>query len=99
MSGASPFRKPRSSTVPAALVVLWASVAASLSGCAGTQREIWVHRYVFGLFGGGTVDVRDVCATRRAQRVRVSRNVESYALALLTLGVYLPHQVHVECAD
>ncbi len=79
--------------------MLWIGFAALLSGCVGTQRELWVHRYAFGLFGGGAVDVRDVCASGHARQLRISRNFESYLLALVTLGVYLPHQVHVECVE
>jgi len=81
----------------------WVLASAILLGCAGErgvrEREISVHRYVFGAFGGASVDVRDVCASGRAERIEVTRRFWAYAASFASLGLYLPHQLRIACDE
>lgn len=63
------------------------------------MHETTVHRYVFGLFGGKAVDVRDLCASGRAREIRVRRPFWAHAASAMTLGLYLPHTLRVECQE
>lgn len=71
------------------------------SGCAQrvapSTREISVHEYLFGAFGGASLDMRDVCPGGDVREVEIRRSASAYVVSVLTLGVYLPHQVRVQC--
>jgi hypothetical protein len=69
-------------------------------GCAtvGESGNVRVHHFLFGLAGGAAVDVRDVCRSGRAESVSVHRGVSAYLLSIVTLGLYLPHDVQIRCA-
>ena len=74
-----------------------------LASCAAAPgpgvRELSVHRYAFGLFGGREIDVRDLCGARELERVEVTRRFGAWAASIGTFGVYLPHQVRISCRE
>lgn len=73
------------------------------SGCAQrvapSTREISVHEYLFGVFGGSALDARDVCPSGEISEFEIRRSASAYAVSILTLGLYLPHQVRVRCRE
>jgi hypothetical protein len=73
------------------------------SGCAQRiappLREISVHEYLFGAFGGSALDVRDICPSGEASDFEIRRSASAYALSIVSLGLYLPHQVRVRCRE
>jgi hypothetical protein len=85
--------------VPARLVTLL--LCLSVSGCAAQQanvRRVWLPSYALGAFGGGDLDVRDVCASGRAEELSVGSSWATLGTSLVTLGVYTPREVKVRCA-
>jgi hypothetical protein len=54
---------------------------------------------VFGAFGSGSVDVRDLCGRARTERVEFGRRFSDYLAGVVTLGVYVPHRIRVECGS
>lgn len=82
-----------------ALLLSWAACSA---GCAqriapSTVREVSVHEYLFGAFGGSTLDARDLCPSGGVAEFEIRRDAGSYLVSILSLGLYLPHQVRVRC--
>lgn len=82
--------------------------ALGLSGCIeGAVREPqaaraptyseWTSTYLWGLVGSSEVDVRNYCATGAA-RVKAGGEILSTALGIVSLGIYLPRVVTVECS-
>jgi hypothetical protein len=71
------------------------------SGCAQrvapSVREISVHEYLFGAFGGGALDARDVCPAGAISDFEIRRNAAAYLASIVSLGIYLPHQVRIRC--
>jgi hypothetical protein len=79
-----------------ALCVLGAS-ACGAPAVAAHEREILVRTWVFGAFGSRSVDVRDLCGADRARRVEFARRFPDYVAGVVTLGMYVPHRIRVEC--
>jgi hypothetical protein len=75
------------------------ALCATCVGCATISESgnVRVHHYLFGLAGGAAVDVRDVCASGKAESLAIRRGFAEYALSILTLGLYLPHDVRIRC--
>ena len=71
------------------------------TGCAQRLapgvREVTVREYLFGVFGGSAIDLRDVCPAADASAFEVRRDASSYLISVATLGLYLPHQVRIQC--
>lgn len=71
------------------------------SGCAQRvappTREFSVHEYLFGAFGGATLDARDVCPSGEISEFEVRRDAGAYVASILSLGLYLPHRVRIRC--
>jgi hypothetical protein len=57
----------------------------------------WVPGYVFGIWGKAELDVRDDCPLTGAAMVRVSATWSTLAATLLTLGLYTPREVQIQC--
>jgi hypothetical protein len=78
--------------VPIALVV-------TLTGCAARQgvKRVWVNAWALGAFGGGDVDMRDLCASGKAREVSVGASWSTLGISVVTLGVYTPREVKVTC--
>jgi hypothetical protein len=77
-------------------------LAISTSSCAPATvgrgvREISVQEYMFGAFGGATIDVRDVCPSGNVREVSLQRSTGDYVASVVTLGLYLPHEVRIAC--
>jgi Bor protein len=79
-------------------------LAAALgSACTGATpsavapHQHWVPGYVFGLWGKAELDVRDDCPTTGAQSVRIGVTWSTLLVSLVTLGVYTPREVRVQC--
>jgi hypothetical protein len=78
-----------------------AALCLSLAACAAPSREVrrvWLPAYGFGAFGGGDVDVRDVCASGRASELSVGSTWGTLAVSIVTLGVYTPREARLRCA-
>lgn len=73
------------------------------SGCAQrvapSTREISVHEYLFGAFGGSALDARDVCPSGEISEFEIRRNASAYVVSIVSLGLYLPHQVRIRCRE
>ncbi|HWA71163.1 MAG TPA: hypothetical protein VG937_02455 [Polyangiaceae bacterium] len=78
------------------------SVGALATGCAQRLapgvREVSVHEYLFGAFGGGALDARDLCPSGSVESFEIRRSAGAYLASIASLGLYLPHQVRVRCA-
>jgi len=57
----------------------------------------WVPGYVLGIWGKAELDVRDDCPLTGAAAVRVSATWMTVAVSVLTLGIYTPREVLVQC--
>jgi hypothetical protein len=78
-----------------------AALCLSLAACAGPSqdvRRVWLPAYGFGAFGGGDVDVRDVCTSGRASELSVGSTWRTLGVSLATLGVYTPREARLRCA-
>lgn len=78
-----------------------AALCLSLGACAAPSkdvRRVWLPAYGFGAFGGGDVDVRDVCASGRASELSVGSTWRTLGVSLATLGVYTPREARLRCA-
>ena len=72
-----------------------------LVACAAHRpsvRTIWVPAYGFGAFGGGELDVRDLCASGTADELSVGSTWATLGVSLATLGIYTPREARVRCA-
>jgi hypothetical protein len=71
------------------------------SGCAQRvappAREFSVHEYLFGAFGGATLDARDVCPSGEISEFEIRRDAAAYIVSIASLGLYLPHRVRIRC--
>jgi hypothetical protein len=71
------------------------------NGCAQrvapSTREVSVHEYLFGAFGGAALDARDLCPGGDVSAFEIRRSASAYLVSVLSLGLYLPHQVRVRC--
>lgn len=79
---------------------LWTIVLCmTLTGCAARPgvTKVWVSAWAFGAFGGGDVDVRDVCASGEARDLSVGSSWSTLGISVVTLGVYTPREVKVAC--
>jgi hypothetical protein len=59
---------------------------------------IWLPTYALGAFGGGDLDVRDVCASGAADEISVGASWATLGVSFVTLGVYTPREAKVRCA-
>ena len=72
-----------------------------LVACAAHRpdvRTVWVPAYALGAFGGGDVDVRDLCASGAAEELSVGSTWATLGVSLATLGVYTPREARVRCS-
>ena len=70
-------------------------------GCAASQpsvRTVWLPAYGFGAFGGGDLDVRDVCPEGAVDELSVGSSWATLGVSLATLGVYTPREAKVRCS-
>jgi hypothetical protein len=70
---------------------------ATTTGAALPPREHWVPGYVFGLWGKAELDVRDDCPVTGADSVRIGVTWSTLLVSLLTVGMYTPREVRVQC--
>jgi hypothetical protein len=78
--------------------LLFASL--SLFGCAAQRpnvHTVWLRTYGFGAFGGGDLDVRDVCQSGVADQLSVGSTWATLGISVATLGVYTPREARVRC--
>lgn len=61
------------------------------------RQDVWLDGFLFGLVGSGELDTRFFCDTGPA-RVGVYTNAGTWALTLLSLGIYTPRKAAVTCA-
>ena len=81
----------------AALAALCLSLSSCAASAANVQR-VWLPAYAFGAFGGGDVDVRDLCASGRVRELSVGSTWRTLAISAATLGVYTPREARLQCA-
>jgi hypothetical protein len=75
-------------------------VLGSVTACAATPANaarLWTPSYAFGTLGYRDFDVRTYCGDRGARRLRVTGTPGTLAVSVLTLGVYTPREVTIEC--
>ncbi|MEI9939789.1 MAG: hypothetical protein WDO69_21420 [Pseudomonadota bacterium] len=86
-------------------LVKWSAVLlCGALGCASNTpaadsplHEHWVPGYVFGIWGKAELDVRDDCPTTGAAGVRIGATWSTLLVSLVTVGMYTPREVQVEC--
>ncbi len=61
------------------------------------ERERWAHFFFFGLVGDEQFDVRRICGGPAAT-IRTDGDVLTTVTALLTVGLYTPRHVAIDCA-
>lgn len=93
------------------LWILAASFSALVAGCVSTpvarvpeaaapvpiRSVLWTHFFFWGLLGHAEVDVRGLCGTRPSQSITLQTTTESLAASVLTLGIYIPRRMTIEC--
>ncbi|MEZ4228036.1 MAG: hypothetical protein R3B89_02655 [Polyangiaceae bacterium] len=68
-------------------------------GTAVEEHGYWQHKFAYGLINmGEAIDVRDVCGAPPL-RIQTAGDVLTTGATLLTLGIYSPRKVYVECAE
>jgi hypothetical protein len=77
-------------------------LALMLVGCVSsppaTVRSVWLPAYGFGAFGGGDLDVRDVCGEWSAvEELSVGTSWATLGVSIATLGVYTPREARLKC--
>ncbi len=75
-----------------------ALLALACSGPRPEPRSVWLPTYAFGAIGGGDLDVRDLCASGRAETLSLGSSWSTLGVSVLTLGVYTPREAKVRCA-
>ena len=73
-----------------------------LWGCAAHRpevRSVWLPSYVFGAFGGGDLDVRDVCPSGVADELSVGSTWATLGVSVATVGIYTPREARVRCVQ
>jgi hypothetical protein len=77
----------------------------ALIGCAATPsrgavaptHDHWLSGYVLGIWGEAELDVRDDCPKTGAASVRVGATWTTLVVTVVTLGIYAPREVRVQC--
>jgi hypothetical protein len=64
---------------------------------AEARQDVWLDGFLFGLVGSGEVDTRFFCESGPA-KVGVYTNAGTWALTVLSLGIYTPKKAAVTCA-
>jgi hypothetical protein len=83
-------------------VLLAVAFAASLaSACSPSVPQrgavLWANSYAFGTLGEREFDARDVCGETPPRRLEVVATPATVLLSVVTLGLYVPRQVLIEC--
>jgi hypothetical protein len=60
-------------------------------------RDHWLPGYVLGIWGTAELDVRDDCPRTGAASVRVGATWTTLLVSIVTLGIYTPREVRVQC--
>ena len=60
--------------------------------------HVWLRAYALGALGGGELDVRDYCPAGVTRELSLGTSWATLGISLLTLGVYTPREVKVQCA-
>ena len=76
-----------------------------LGGCASNPsrsavsatHDHWLPGYVLGIWGKAELDVRDHCPKTGAASVRVGATWTTLVVTVVTLGIYTPREVRVQC--
>ena len=66
-------------------------------GPAAPIHDHWLPGYVLGIWGKSELDVRDDCPDTGAASVRVGATWATLAITVVTLGIYTPREVRVQC--
>jgi hypothetical protein len=72
-------------------------------GCGGSTpsatdpHEHWVAGFAFGLYGTADLDVRDDCPSTGAASIRIGTTWSTLLVSVVTLGLYTPREVRVQC--
>ena len=69
------------------------------ASAASATHEHWVPGYVFGTWGKAELDVRDDCPIGGAADIRIGTTWSTLLVSLITLGVYTPREVRVQCRE
>ncbi len=66
---------------------------------AGPVHSEWHRFHLFGLVGIAEVDVRDTCPDGDVRIVRTGGNLGTALVTAVTLGIYSPRVVWIQCGD
>jgi len=81
-----------------AALVLLAALAGGCGAAAAPQNgRVWANSYAFGTLGERNFDARNVCGERGVERIEVLATPSTVLLSLVTLGMYTPKELRVEC--
>jgi hypothetical protein len=89
-------RDARRGWLTAAPLLLLVSLTACTTAPARSVR-FWTPSYAFGTLGYRDYDVRSYCGERGARRLQVTGTPGTLLVSALTLGVYTPREVTLEC--
>ena len=86
-------------------VLVASACSLALLGCgsaaarapAAPLHDHWLSGYVFGIWGKSELDVRDDCPDTGAASVRIGATWTTLAVSVVTLGIYTPREVRVQC--
>jgi hypothetical protein len=65
---------------------------------AGPTQSTWTNFFVFGIAGTAEIDIREFCPSGDVRLVRTGSNFGTGLVTVLTIGLYAPRKVWVQCA-
>jgi len=89
----------RSAAVFTALLCGALGCASQNPAPASATHDHWVPGYAFGTWGRAELDVRDDCPIAGASDIRIGTSWSTLLVSLVTLGVYTPREVRVQCRE
>lgn len=72
----------------------------ALVSCAAPRPQVkatWLPAWGFGAFGGGDLDVRDLCPNGTIRELSLGTTWATLGVSVATLGVYTPREAKVRC--
>ena len=79
-------------------MALGLGLAATACGASrGSGTRVLVPSYLLGTLGTHMLDVRGICPGRTAE-IEVVSTPATVAATILTLGIYTPHELRLQCA-
>jgi hypothetical protein len=74
---------------------------ALLGGCGASSaprvKRLWANSYAWGTLGARSFDARDLCNGTGPKRMEVVATPTTVLLSVVTVGMYTPQEVQVQC--